>query len=109
MSQLFTSGGQSIGDSNEYPGLISFRTDYFDRLGVPGTLRSLPQHYNLKASILQCSAFFIVQLSHLYMSTGKTIAVTVHTFDGKVMSLLFNTLSRFEIAFLPRSFRIHLL
>ena len=109
MSQLFTSGGQSIGDSNEYPGLIFFRTDCFDRLAVPGTLKSLPQHHNLKASVLQCSAFFIVQLSHLYMSTGKTIAVTVHTFDGKVMSLLFNILSRFEIAFLPRSFRINLL
>ena len=107
MSQLFASGGHSTGDSNEYPGLISFRTDCFDLLAVPGILKSLPQHQSLKASVLRRSAFFIVRLSHRYMSTGKTIAVTVQTFDSKVMSRLFNTLSRFEIAFLPRSFRIN--
>ena len=71
MSQLFTSGGQSIGDSNDYPGLISFRTDCFDHLAVPGTLKSLPQHHKLKASVLQCSAFFVVQLSRLYLVLEK--------------------------------------
>ena len=100
MSQLFTSGGQSIGDSNEYPGLIFFRTDCFDRLAVPGTLKSLPQHHNLKASVLQNSVLFMDKLSHLCMTTGKNIALT---FIGKVMSLLFKKLSRFVTAYLPRS------
>ena len=96
----------SLSPSNEYSGLISFRIDWFD-LEVQGTLKSLLQHHNSKASILQHSALFMVQLSHLYMATGKTIALTIWTFVGKVMSLLFNTLSRFVIAFLPRS--MHLL
>ena len=89
--------------SNEYSGLISFRMDWLDLLAVQGTLNSLLQHHSSKASILQCSAFFIVQLSHPYKSTGKTIALTRGTFVGKVMSLLFNMLSKFVIAFLPRS------
>ena len=93
----------SISPSNEYSGLISFRIDWLDLLAVQGTLKSLLQHHRSKASILQCSAFFMVQLSHLYMTTGKTIALTIQTFVGKVMSLLFNILSRFVIAFLPRS------
>ena len=93
----------SISPSNEYSGLISFRIDWFDLLAVQGTLKSLLQHHSSKASILWCSAFFMVQLSHLYMTTGKTIAFTIWTFVGKVMSLLFNELSRFVIAFLPRS------
>ena len=93
----------SISPSNEYSGLISFRMDWFDLLEVQGTLKSLLQHHNLKASILQHSAFFMVQLSHQYMTTGKTIALTRRTFVGKVMSLLFNMLSRLVIAFLPRS------
>ena len=88
--------------SNEYSGLVSFRMDWLDLLAVQGTLRSLLQHYSSKASILQCSAFFIVQLSHPYMTTGKTIALTRWTFVGKVMSLLFNMLSRLFITFLPR-------
>ena len=92
----------SISPSNEYSELISFRIDWFD-LAVQGTLRSLVQHHNLKASILWCSAFFILQLSHLYLTTGKTIALTIGTFVTKVMSLFFNILSRFVIAFLPRS------
>ena len=92
----------SISPSNEYSGLISFRVDWFGLLAVQGTLRSLLQHHSSKASIIQCSAFFMVQLSHPYMTTGKTIALTRQTFVGKVMSLLFNTLSRFVIAFLPR-------
>ena len=92
-----------ISSSNEYSGLISFRMDWFDLLVVQGTLKSLFQHYNLKASILRCSAFFIVQLSHPYMTTGKTIALTRWTFVGKVMSLLFNMLSSLIIVFLPRS------
>ena len=107
MSQLFTSGGQSIGvsasASNEYSGLISFRIDWLNLLAVQGTLKSLLQHHSSEASILQCSAFFIVQLSHPYMTTGKTIALTRWTFVGKVMSLLFNMLSRLVITFLPRS------
>ena len=106
MSWLFTSGGQSIGVSASAPllsGLISFRIDWFDLLAVQGTLKSLLQHYSSKASILRCSAFFIIQLSHQYMTTGKTIALTRQTFVGKVMSLLFNMLSRLVIAFLPRS------
>ena len=91
----------SISPSNEYPELISFRNKWFDLLAVQRTLTSLLQHHNLKASVLQCSASFMVQLSHTYMTTGKTIALTVWTFVGK-MSLLFNTLSRFVIAFLPK-------
>ena len=93
----------SISSSNKYSGLISFRTDCFHLLAVQGTLKSLFQHYDSKASILCHSAFFMVQLSHLYMTTGKTIVLTIHTLVGKVMSLLFNTLSRFIIAFLPRN------
>ena len=93
----------SISPSNEYSGLISFRMDWLDLLVVQGTLKSLLQYHSSKASILQCSAFFIVQLSHPYVATGKTIALTRWTFVGKVMSLLFNMLSRLVIAFLPRS------
>ena len=118
MSQLFTSCGQSIGvlasilklkfsfsisPSNEHPGLISFRMDWLDLLAVLGTLKSLLQHHSSKASILWCSAFFTVQLSHPYMTTGKTIAWTRWTFVDKVMSLLLNMLSRWVITFLPRS------
>ena len=106
MSWLFESGWPkywSISPSNEYLGLISFRTDWFDFLAVHGTPKSLLQHHNLKATILQHSAFFMVQLSHPYMTTGKTIALTIWTFVGKVMSLPFNMLSRFVIAFLRRS------
>ena len=84
-------------------GLISFRIDWLDLLAVQGTLKSLLQHHNLKASILQHSAFFMVKLSHPYMTTGKTVALTIWTFAGKAISLLFNTLPRFVIAFLPRS------
>ena len=93
----------SISPSNEYSGLISFRMDWLDLLAVQGTLKSLLQHYSLKALILWRSAFFIVQLSHPHMTTGKTIALTRPTFVGKVMSLLCNMLSRLVIAFLPRS------
>ena len=93
----------SISPSNEYPGLISFRMDWLDLLAVQGTLRSLLQHHISKAPILRRSAFFIVQLSYTYMTTGKTIALTRWTFVGKVMSLLFNMLSRLVITFLPRS------
>ena len=93
----------NISPSNEYSGLISFRMDWLDLLAVQGTLKSLLQHNSSKASILQHSAFFIVQLSHPYMTTGKTIPLTRRIFDGKVMSLLFNMLSRLVIAFLPRS------
>ena len=123
MNQFFISGGQSIRASasvlpinqfssvaqscptlsNEYSGLISFRMDWFDLLEVQGTLKSLLQHYSSKASILRCSAFFMVQLSHPYMTTGKIIALTRQTFVSKVISLLFNRLSRLVIAFLPRS------
>ena len=92
----------SISPSNEYSGLISFRIDWLDLPAVQGTLKSLPQHHSSKASILQPSAFFIVQLSHPSMTTGKTTALTRQTFVGKVMSLFSNMLSRFEIAFLPR-------
>ena len=95
-----------ISPSNEHPGLISFRTDWLDLLADHGTLKSLLQHHTSKASILQCSAFFIVQLSHPYMTTGKTIALTRQTFVGKVMSLLFNMLSKLVITFLPRSKRL---
>ena len=93
----------SISLSNEHPGLISFRMDWLDLLEVQGTLKSLLQHHSSKASILLCSAFFIVQLSHPYLTTGKTIALTRWIFVGKIMSLLFNMLSRLVIAFLPRS------
>ena len=93
----------SISPSNGYSGLISFRIDWLDVLAVQGTLKSLPQHYSSKASILQCSAFFIVQLSRPYMTTGKTIALIRRTIVGKVTSLLFNVLSKLVIAFLPRS------
>ena len=93
----------SIRPSSEYSGLISFRVDWLDLLAVHGTLKSLHQHHSSKASILWCSAFFIVQLSHLYMTTGKTIALTRWTFVNQVMSLLFNMLSRLVTAFLPRS------
>ena len=110
MSHLFTSGGQSIGSfnfnispSNEHLGLISFRMNWLDLLAVQGTLKSLLQHHGSKASILRCSAFFIVHLSHPYMTTGKTIALTRWTFVDKVMSLLFNMLSRLVITFFPRS------
>ena len=110
MSPLFASGGQSIGVSAStsvlpmnIPMNISFRVDWFDLLAVQGTPKSLLQHHSSKASILHCSAFFMVQLSHSYMTTGKTIALTRQTFVGKVMSLLFNMLSRFVIAFLPRN------
>ena len=92
-----------VSPSNEHPRLISFRMDWLDLLAVQGTLKSLLQHHSSKASILQCSAFFIVQLSHPYMITGKTIALTRWTIVGKVMFLLFNMLSRFVITFLPRS------
>ena len=95
----------NISPSKEYPGLVSFRMDWLDRLAVQGTLKSLLQHHSLKASILQHSASFIVQLSHPYMTTGKTIALTRRTFVGKVMSLLFNVLSMLVITFLPRSKR----
>ena len=109
MSQLFASGGQSIGvsastsPSNEHSGLISFRTAWLDLCAIQGTPKSLLQHHSSKASILWCSAFFIVHLSHPYMTTGKIIALTRWTFVGKVMSLLFNMLSRLVITFLPRS------
>ena len=110
MSQFYTSGGQSIGSfsfsispSNEYSGLISFRMAWLDLLAVQGTLRSLLQHHSSKASILWHPAFLIVQLSHPYVTTGKTITMTIWTFVGKVMSLLFNMHSRFVIAFLRRS------
>ena len=93
----------SISPSNEYLGLISFRMDWLDLPAIQGTLKSLLQHHSLKASILQHSAFFIVQLSHPYMTTGKTITLTRWIFIGKVMSLLFNMLSRLVITFLPRS------
>ena len=95
----------SISPSNEHPGLVSFRMDWVDLLAVQGTLKSLLQHHSSKASILWCSAFFIVQLSHPYMA-GKAIALTRWTFVGKVISLLFNILSRFVIAFLARSKRL---
>ena len=93
----------NISPSNEHPGLVSFKMDWLDLLAVQGTLKSLLQHCSSKASILQCSAFFSVQLSYPYMTTGKTIALTRRTFVGKVMSLLFNMLSRLVITFLPRS------
>ena len=110
MSQFLASGGQSVGIfsfsislSNEYSGLISFRIDWLDLLAVQGTLKSPLQHHRSKSSILQRSAFFIVQLSHPYMAIGKAIALTRWNFVGKVMSLLLNVLSRLVIIFLPRS------
>ena len=113
MSQLFASGGQSVGASassislsNDYSGLISIRIDLFDLLAVQGMLKSLLQHHSSKASILQCSAFIIVQLSHPYMTIGKTKALTRRTFVGKVRSLLLNMLPRLVITFLPRSKRL---
>ena len=96
----------NISPSNEHPGLISFRMDWSDLLAVQGTLKSLLQHHSSKASILRLLAFFILQLLHPYMTTGKTIALTRKTFVGKVMSLLFNMLSRLVITFLPRSKRL---
>ena len=93
----------SVSPSNEHPGLVSFRMDWLALLAVQGTLKSPLQHHSSKASILWCSTFFTVQLSHPYMTTGKTIALTRRTFVGKVMSLLFNRLSRLVISFLPRS------
>ena len=113
MSQLFASGGQRIGVSAstsflpvQHPGLISFRMDWLDLLAVQGTFKSLLQQHSSKATILQRSAFFTVQLSHPYMTTGKTIVLTRRTFVGKVMSLLFNMLSRLVKTFLPRSKRL---
>ena len=99
----YWSSSFSISPSSEHPGLISFRMDWLDRLAVQRTLKSLLQHHSSKASILWWSAFFITQLSHPYMTNGKTIALTKWTFVGKVMSLLFNMLSRLVITFLPRS------
>ena len=99
----FWSFSFSISPSKEHPGLISFRMDWLDLLAIQGTLKSLLQHHSSKASILQCSAFFTVQLSHPYMTTGKTIVLTRRTFVGKVVSLLLNMLSRLVITFLPRS------
>ena len=96
----------SVSPSNEHPELISFRMDWLDLLAVQGTLKSFLQHHSSKASILRRSAFFTVQLSHPYMTTGKTIAWTRQTFVGKVLSLLFNMLSRLVITFLPRSKRL---
>ena len=113
MSQLFTWGGQSTGvsalasfPSKEHPGLISFRMDWLDLLAVWGTLKSLLQYHSSKTSVLRRSAFFTVQLSHPYMTTGKTIALTRWTFVGQVMSLLLNMLSRLVITFLPKSKRL---
>ena len=111
MSHFFALGGQSIGvsasinisPSNEHRGLVSFRMDWLDLLAVQGTLNSLLPHHSSKASVLRCSAFFIVQLSHPYMTIGKTIALTRQTLVGTVMSLLFIMLSRLVITFLPRS------
>ena len=106
LGQSFISFSFSISPSNEYSGLISFSIDWFYLLAVQGTLKSLLQHHSSKASTLWCSAFFVVQLSYPYMATGKTIALTRQTFVGKVMSLLFNMLSRLVIAFLSRSKRL---
>ena len=96
----------SISSSNEHPGLVSFRMDWLDLLAVQETLKSLLQHHSSKAAILRRSAFFTDQLSHSYMTTGKTIALTRRTFVGKVISLLFNMLSRLVITYLPRIFRV---
>ena len=102
----YWSFSSNISLSNEHPGRISFRMDWLELLAVQGTLKSLLQHHSSKASILRHSAFITIQLSHLYMTTGKTIALTRQTFVGKVMSLLFNMLSRLVITFLPRSKRL---
>jgi len=114
MNLLFALGGQNIGSfsfnispSSEHPGLISFRMDWLDLLAVQGTLKSLLQHHSSKASILQCSAFFVVQLSLPHMTTGKTITLTRSTFVGKVMSLVCNMLSNMVITFLPRNKRLN--
>ena len=113
MSQFFASGGQRTGvsasasvPSNDNPGLISFRMDWLNLLAVQGTLKSLLQHHSSKALVLRCPAFFTVQLSHPYMTTGKTIALTRQTFVGKAMSLLLNMVSSLVITFLPRSKRL---
>ena len=112
MSQLFTSVAKilefqlSISTANEHSGLISFRMDWLDLLAVQGILKSLLQQHSSKASILRCSAFFILQLSHPYMNTGKTIALTRWTFVGKVTSVLVNMLSRLVVTFLQRSKRL---
>ena len=108
VSWFFTSGGQNTGASasNKYSGLITFKIDWFDLLAVQGTLKSLLQHHNSQLSILQCSAFFVVQLPHPYMTNGKTKTLTIQTFVCKVMSVLFNMLSRFVIAFLPKSMQL---
>ena len=111
MSWLFTSGGQSIGASasvlpRNIQSYFPFRIDWLDLLEVRGTLKSLLQHHSSKASVLQCSAFFMAQLSHSYMTTGKIITLTIRTFIGKLRSLLLNMLSSFVIAFLPRSKRL---
>ena len=100
---MYWSFSFTISPSNEHPGLISFRMDWLELLAVQGTLKSLLQDHSAKTSILQCSAFFTVQILHPYMTTGKTIALTRQTFVGKVMSLLFNMLSKLVITFLPRS------
>ena len=100
---MYWSFSFSISPSNEYSGLILFRMDWLDLLAIQGTLKSLLQHHSSKASLLQCSAFFIVQISHPYMTTGKTIALTRWTFADKVMSLFFNMLSRLVMTFLPKS------
>ena len=100
---MYWSFSFSVSPSNEYSGLISFKIDWFDLFAAQGTLKSLLQPCNSKTSILRHSAFFMVQLSHPYLTTGKTIALTIWTFVGKVLSLLLNALSRFVIAFLPRS------
>ena len=109
-SQYFTykywSFSFSISSSNEYSGLISFRNDWFDLLAVQGTLKGLLQHHSSNASVLQCLAFFMVQFSHPYMTTGKSMTLTVWTFADKVVSQLFNMLSRLVVAFLPRSKRL---
>ena len=105
----YWSFSSSISPSNEYSGLISFRMDWLDLLAIQGTLKSLVQHHILRASILWCLAFFMDQLSYPYMTTGKTIALNRRTFVGKVMSLLFNMVSRLVIAFLPRSKRVLIL
>ena len=99
----YWSFSSNISPSNEYPALISFRMDWLDLHAVQGTLKSLLQHHSSKASVLRCSAFFIVQVSHPYMTSGKTIALTIWIFVDKVMSLLFNILSRLVITFLPRN------
>ena len=100
---MYWSFSFNISPSNEHSGLISFRMDWLDLLAIQGALKSLLQHHSSKASILQCSVFFIFQFSHLYMTTGKTIALTRRTFVDQVISLLFNMLSRLVITFLPRS------